>query len=239
MIMGKNIKLKFNDKAILNDLSFSVAKGRITSFIGKSGAGKTTLLKCIANINNDYSGEILLENKNIKKLSNKERVKHIGFVAQQFNLFPNMTVLKNCIHPMMTVLGTTEKEALTKAVDVLESLEIDSLKDEYPSKLSGGQQQRVAIARALCVEPEVLLLDEPTSALDPQSTGSLQNLIKQLKDKGITIALSSHDMPFVKGVFDIVYFLQDGKIVDFVDTQSCDLFKSGKITEFLNHDVEK
>jgi len=235
MIKGENIVLKFGDKIILDGVSFEITKGRITAFIGKSGAGKTSLLKCIAHLNNHYQGLLKLEGKNIKELSNKERVKHIGFVAQQFNLFPHMNALKNCVHPMTSVLGMPEKEAKKRALAVLASLEMTEHQHKYPSQLSGGQQQRVAIARALCMEPEVLLFDEPTSSLDPQSTKSLQGLLKDLLKKGITIAVSSHDMPFVKGILDRVYFLKNGSIVDFADAQISPPKAGGNIDGFLSH----
>jgi polar amino acid transport system ATP-binding protein len=233
MINGKNVSLKLDGKTILDDVSFQVQKGKITSFIGKSGAGKTSLLKCIANLYSDYTGEIKLEQKNIKNLNNKERAQHIGFVSQHLNLFPHMTVLQNCTHPITTVLKTSKEAAHKKAISVLKSLEIESLKNAYPEKLSGGQQQRVAIARALCMEPEVILLDEPTSALDPHSTKSLQGLIKKLHQRGTTIALSSHDMPFVKSTLDCAYFLRNGKIVDQIDVKKEELKSTSPIYEFL------
>ena len=235
MIKGKNIILKKGNKTILSDVSFEIKKGRITSFIGKSGAGKTSLLKCVANLNSDYQGTILLSDKDIKEFSKKQKAKHIGFVAQKFNLFEHMTVLQNCIQPMMIVLGMSKEIATQKAIETLKSLDIEHLKNTYPKKISGGQQQRVAIARALCLEPEALLFDEPTSALDPQSTISLQKLVKQLCDKGITIAMSSHDMFFLKDILDCVYFLQDGKVVDFFDAKDGFWDKSGKIADFISH----
>jgi ABC-type polar amino acid transport system ATPase subunit len=235
MVEGKKISLKIESKVILENVSFQIKKKRITSFIGRSGAGKTSLLKCVSNINNNYSGSISLNQKDIRNLSNKERVQHIGFVSQNFNLFPHMTVLQNCTHPLTTVLKNSNSIANKKALTMLDSLEIKSLKNNFPSKLSGGQQQRVAIARALCMEPEIILLDEPTSALDPQNTKSLQNLIKQLKEQDITIALSSHDMPFVKNILDVIYFLENGKIVDQIDLQINSLPQKGFIHNFLSN----
>ncbi len=235
MIKGNHIVLKYDDKTILRDVSFEIPKGRITAFIGKSGAGKTSLLMCFANLNSHYEGQLLFQDKAIKDFSNKERVKHIGFVAQKFNLFPHMSVLKNCMHPMTTVLGLSEREAEEKALKILKSLDMSEYKTMMPSKLSGGQQQRVAIARALCVEPEVLLFDEPTSALDPESTTSLQELLKDLLKSDVTIVVSSHDMPFIKSILDRVYFLENGKVVDFADMQTEPPAEDGRIFDFLSH----
>lgn len=217
MIKTKNVSLQIGDKTILNNVSCEVAKQRITAFIGHSGAGKTSLLKCIANLNVAYEGTITHDGTPITGLTAQQRVHAIGFVFQQFNLFPHMTVLQNCMHPMIAVLGIDSEKAQAKALLTLKSLGMDFYKDSYPSKLSGGQQQRVAIARALCLDPKVLLFDEPTSALDPQSTKTLQVLLKDLIKTGVTIALSSHDMAFVLGVMDKVYFMSDGQIVEAYD----------------------
>jgi len=236
MIKGDNISLTIEKKTILNDVSFSVEKGRITSFIGKSGAGKTSLLRCMVNLIQDYQGTLTLDGKSIKDLSNKERVKHIGFVAQQFNLFPHMTVLRNCTHPLVKVLDMKADAAEQKGMQVLDSLHIKDLADRHPSKISGGQQQRVAISRAMCMEPEILLFDEPTSALDPESTKSLKELIKELNQKGMTIVLTTHDMPFVKSILDKIYFMDQGKIIESYDVKLDQLKQDGYVAKFLQHE---
>lgn len=235
MIMGKNISLKKNKNLILNNVDFKIEKEKITAFIGKSGAGKTSLLKCIVNLNNDYLGQIFIDNKNIKDLSNKQRAETVGFVSQGFDLFENMNVLKNCIHPMMVVLGFSKEQAINKADEILKSLDIYDLKDSYPKNLSGGQKQRVAIARALCLNSKILFFDEPTSALDPQSSNSLKLLLKKLADSGITIALSSHDTNFLKDLYQTIYFLEDGQIVEFYSNEFDDLNKGGKIFKFITN----
>jgi polar amino acid transport system ATP-binding protein len=239
MIKGKNIILKYGNKTILKNIFFEILKDRITIFLGKSGAGKTSLLRCIANLNSNYTGIISLKNKNVKTFSNKERVKHIGFVAQDFNLFPHMTALENCTHPMITVLGIPRIETEKKALQILKSLDIEELQLMYPKNLSGGQQQRVAIARALCLDPELLLFDEPTSALDPESTKSLQKLVSKLCKRGITIAITSHDMPFVKKILDRIYFFENGEIVDSFDKKSDSPQEKSRIHEFLRHGEEE
>ena len=237
MITGKNLFLEYENKnenkIVLHNVSFEIQKGYITSFIGMSGAGKTTLLKCIANLNNDYTGKILLDGNNIKGFSKKEKIQNIGMVAQHYNLFFNMSVLKNCVHPMMNVLGFSEQKATSKALKILEEFDIASLKDQGPTNISGGQQQRVAIARALCLDSQYILFDEPTSALDPQSSKFLEKLFKDLCAVGKTIILCSHDMSFVNNVSNKIYFMEKGEIVDCLDKKQENIVNSGKIKDFL------
>ena len=235
MVTAKNIIVEIDGKNILKSINFKIAKGRITSFIGKSGSGKTTLLKCVCNLINDYSGSLTLNKKDIRSFATSERVKHIGFVTQHFDLFPNMTVLQNCMYPQIKVLKKSTEQSLAKTMELLKSLDIKDLKNKYPSNISGGQKQRVAIARALCLEPELLLFDEPTSALDPESTNSFKNLLKELINNGVTVALCSHDMPFIRSVLDVVYFMENGEIKEVYDKEK-DLLESKKeLSSFLRY----
>lgn len=233
MIKGNNVSLSIGKKTILDNVSFSIAKGRITTFLGRSGSGKTSIFKCVVNLYKNYTGSITVDSALVRDLSDKDRVSHVGFVAQQFNLFPHMTVLQNCVNPMMHVLGIKQQEAVNKAEDILGMLGVVLLKNMHPANLSGGQQQRVAIARALCLGSNVLLLDEPTSALDPESVKSLQDLLHELVAQGITIALTSHDMPFVKGIIDCIYFVDKGKVIEFVDIQKDSIEPKSNIGQFL------
>ncbi len=240
MVKAKNIVVEIAGKKIIKSVNFEIKKGRVTSFIGRSGSGKTTLLKCICNLINNYSGTLTLSSKKfgskrIKDFSLAERVKHIGFVTQHFDLFPHMTVLQNCLHPQIDVLKRKKEEALLKTELVLESLDIKELANKYPANISGGQKQRVAIARALCLEPELLLFDEPTSALDPESTNSFKNVLKDLVKDGVTVVLCSHDMPFIKSILDIIYFMKDGQIVDTFDKENDILEDKTDLYNFLNH----
>lgn len=212
MIKGAHIDLKLNQNQILKDVSFNIPQGKITAFIGPSGAGKTTLIKCIANLYSTYSGTLLCLDKPIKNFSPKERALAIGYIFQQFNLFPHMTVLENCWLPLKQLYDMPAEQAQEEALVYLTSLGIDTFKNSYPSKLSGGQQQRVAIARALCLKPKLLLLDEPSSALDPQSTLVIAQLLKTLSNNGITLALSSHDMTLVNAIADYTYYVENGSI---------------------------
>ncbi len=233
MITTKNVSLTIKNKAILQNVSISLPKGSITTFIGKSGAGKTSLLKCLAQLYQDYQGDILYENKPLNKLTNKQRAHGIGFVFQQYHLFPHMTVMQNCVQPQVTVLGLTAEQAQAKVTLWLEALGLIAHKNAYPQQLSGGQQQRVAIARALVLEPQVLLFDEPSSALDPQSTKELALLLKSLHKKGITIGLCSHDIPFIKDVLDKVYLLEGGMVIDYHQASDGILAPERPIAKFL------
>lgn len=212
MITGNNIALTLNNKSILHNVSFTLTPGTITAFTGKSGTGKTSLLRCIAQLYQLTNGSIICNGKDITTLTPKQRANTIGFVAQNFNLFPHMTILQNCMSPMITVLGMNKLDAQINATLLLEQLEIAHCASAYPAHISGGQQQRVAIARALGLSPKRLLLDEPTSALDPETTTLLAILLKKLKTKGITIALASHDMSFVESVQDYIYCMKEGGI---------------------------
>lgn len=206
-------------KPILNQVSLTISPRRITSLIGKSGSGKTTLLRCIAGLEDIGQGTITIDSKNSVDLSAQERAGLIGFVFQDFNLFPHMTVLENCMQPLMVVQGKNQQEAAQLALATLNHFDMDTYATSYPSQLSGGQKQRVAIARALALDPKVLLLDEPSSALDPENTAILVKLLKQLCAEGITIVLASQDMAFVRNIQDFLCLVVDGAIVETHDIQ--------------------
>lgn len=228
-----SIRDLFVDKR-LNSISCDIPAGRITTFIGKSGAGKTTILRCIAGLE-DYQGQIILPSgQNMKNLGPKDRAASIGFVFQNFNLFPHLTVLENCMQPLQVVLGLSQELAKEKAKETLELFGMGSYQNSYPTQLSGGQQQRVAIARALVLGPKILLLDEPTSALDPQNTMLLVNLLQRLNKQGITIVVSSQDMGFVRAIQDCMYLVEDGCILqDFDVMRDFDLTSRPLINDFL------
>ncbi len=226
MIRGKNITFIYKNGAkgsvfqpTLSNVSFTIPLGRITAFIGKSGSGKTSLFKCITHLNTPYTGTISYKNSDLAQQLPKQRASMVGFVSQQFDLFPHLSVSQNCIQPLQVVRGITKKEATNIALKVLSQLEMDALKDVYPAQLSGGQQQRVAIARVLCFDPDVLLFDEPTSALDPQNTNTIARIMKDLALQGKAIGITSHDVSFVKEMLDRIYLMQDGTIVDCFDNK--------------------
>lgn len=239
MISGKNISWKYKSKTssslVLKNISFEIRKGRITTFMGQSGAGKTTLLKCIANLNSEYEGIITCNGNDIANFNALERATTIGFVLQQFHLFPHLSVIKNCTYALVNTMRINEVEAVEIAKEILNLLGMQSFLNSFPSQLSGGQQQRVAIARALVLRPEILLLDEPTSALDPESKKDLETILLQLSGKGITIALSSHDMPFIRKVMDYTYFMEQGELIEEWDQKVETLASKEKIKQFLTH----
>jgi len=216
MVNVKNLTVSINNQTILNDVSCSLLPGRITCFIGKSGAGKTTLLKALVDLVYITEGEIVINNTQLNSLSYSKRSEEIGYVFQDFNLFSNLTVLQNCMDPLR-VHGLNVNDAKKRALDTLEQLGMKDYRDKYPSELSGGQQQRVAIARSLCLNPRVLLLDEPTASLDPINTAQLVTILRALRANKLIIGISSQDMNFVKKIFDRVYYIEQGKIVELCD----------------------
>lgn len=157
----------------------------------------------------------------------------VGFVSQKFDLFPHFSVLDNCIYPLIKGTGLATKEAIEKAAILLDRLQMLSFKELFPSQLSGGQQQRVAIARALLLNPKILLLDEPTSALDPDSKSCLENVLRHLNEEGTTIALSSHDIPFVRKIADSLHFMENGSIAEVWECNDEPLASKRKIKEFI------
>lgn len=243
MLTANNLTIKNNNKLLLSSLSCSLEPGKIVGFIGKSGAGKTTLLRALASIKNlknynsnleQVSGLIEINNKNILDLSEEEQSQELGYIFQDFNLFNNLTVLENCIDPLLIRLinGNTKlsnkiiSDKLNikiKAIKILEQLGMAEYLDKYSSELSGGQKQRVAIARALCLQPKILLLDEPTASLDPENTQILVNILKDLVNNGLAIGLSTQDISFANKIFDSVYYLESGRILEF-----CENFKDIK-----------
>lgn len=237
IIKGKNIHMQYpgSRKPILKNVHFTIEEKRCTLFIGKSGSGKTSLLKCLSHLFSSYEGSIEYFGKPIREMSNSERVGALGFVSQQFNLFPHMTVLENCLHPQVHVLKRETGEAKEDILQIMEKLEIASLCDRFPHEISGGQQQRVAIARALGMRPKILLLDEPSSALDPESTAQLQKLLHNLKEQGITLVLSTHDMHFAKKLLDRTYFMENGRIVESFDKETEEIPKDSMTYQFIHN----
>lgn len=234
MVIARNLSLRYssNQSPILNDISVAFPAGRITVLLGKSGAGKTSLLRCIAGLEKPVQGNILVDGKDLALLKAPQRASLVGIVFQQFNLFPHLTVLRNCMQPLMINKKMFAAEAQTRAIHYLQLVEMEAFTHRYPSQLSGGQQQRVALARALCLEPRVLLLDEPTSALDPASTRTLQRLLLQLASQELSIVISSHDMEFVRSVLDRAYLIDQGTIADESDVKNA-LGQGWKINQFL------
>ena len=212
-----NLKKSFGSFDVLKGVSFSLEQGQVLAIIGSSGSGKTTLLRCLNFLETPDEGEILVNGKVLtgSHLSDeqiRENRLHFGLVFQNFNLFPQYTVLENItLAPTLLKQGSPQ-EISQKALKLLEKVGLTQKKDAYPYQLSGGQQQRVAIARALALSPQVLCFDEPTSALDPELTGEVLRVIRGLKDKDNTMIVVTHEMEFARSVADVIIYMADGVI---------------------------
>ena len=216
ILQVKHLSKTFGKHEVLRDIDFSVNEGDVTSIIGASGSGKSTLLRCINLLETPSSGEILYHGANIDKIKGGASAyrSHVGMVFQSFNLFNNMTVLKNCMIGQTKVLGKSRAEAKETAMKYLEKVGMEPYINAKPSQLSGGQKQRVAIARALAMNPEVLLFDEPTSALDPQMVGEVLEVMRTLAGEGLTMIVVTHEMAFARDVSSHVVFMADGVICE-------------------------
>lgn len=216
VLQVKHLSKTFGKHEVLRDIDFSVNSGDVTSIIGASGSGKSTLLRCINLLETPSSGEILYHGANIDKIKGGASAyrSHVGMVFQSFNLFNNMTVLKNCMIGQTKVLGKSRAEAKETAMKYLEKVGMEPYINAKPSQLSGGQKQRVAIARALAMNPEVFLFDEPTSALDPQMVGEVLEVMRTLAGEGLTMIVVTHEMAFARDVSSHVVFMADGVICE-------------------------
>lgn len=208
----------YNGEAIkaLDGVSAGIKKGEVVVVIGPSGSGKSTFLRSLNLLEEPTSGKVIFEGNEItdpKTNINLHRQK-MGMVFQHFNLFPNMTVLKNMTLAPIKLLKVSKADAEKKALELLERVGLGDRASAYPAQLSGGQKQRVAIVRALCMNPQVMLFDEPTSALDPEMVGEVLAVMKQLAAEGMTMVCVTHEMGFAKEVADRVIFMADGKIVE-------------------------
>jgi len=214
-----NLRKSFGSTQVLKGVSFSLEQGQVLAIIGSSGSGKTTLLRCLNFLETPDEGEILVNGKvltgaQLTEEQIRENRLHFGLVFQNFNLFPQYTVLENItLAPTLLKQGSAQG-IQDKALKLLEKVGLSQKKDAYPCQLSGGQQQRVAIARALALSPHVLCFDEPTSALDPELTGEVLRVIRGLKDKDNTMIVVTHEMEFARSVADVVIYMADGAIVE-------------------------
>lgn len=207
----KNISKTFNKNKVLNNFSLNAEEGEIISIIGPSGVGKSTLLRCINGLEKIDSGEILINNKSLKikkyKISKQANLE-IGLVFQDYNLFPQYSVIKNITLPLTEVLKIDKKEAVIKAKELLKKMDLLSKQNAYPFELSGGEKQRVAIARAIATNPKIICFDEPTSALDPKLVEQVFKIIKELAKTGKTIIIVTHDIQFAKEISNKIVELE-------------------------------
>lgn len=198
----KNISKSYKNKKVLDNFSLDVKKGEIISIIGPSGAGKSTLLRCINGLETLEKGEIIIDNKVSKKQISKQANLEIGLIFQDYNLFPQYTVLQNITLPLTMILRKSKTEAVSQARTILTKLSLQDKESSYPYELSGGEKQRVAIARAIATNPKILCLDEPTSALDPKLVKQIYNIIKNLANQGKAILIVTHDIEFAERISD-------------------------------------
>ena len=237
MIDVKNLKKSFGDLEVLKGVSQHISKGERVVLIGPSGSGKSTFLRCLNLLETPTSGEIIFEGQSItdEKCDINQIRQKMGMVFQHFNLFPNMTILRNItLAPVRTKLMTKE-QAEKEARELLKRVGLEDKADSYPAQLSGGQKQRIAIVRALCMKPEVMLFDEPTSALDPEMVGEVLDVMKELAKSGMTMVCVTHEMGFAREVADRVLFMDEGVIVE--EGTPAEIFgapKEKRTQDFLN-----
>ncbi|WP_442489413.1 amino acid ABC transporter ATP-binding protein [Halomonas litopenaei] len=215
-VVMQDVVKYYGDFAALTDVNLSVESGERIVICGPSGSGKSTLIRTINQLEEIHSGTIVVDGieltaggKNVAKVR-----EDVGMVFQNFNLFPHMTVLENCILSPMKTKKVSRAEAEETARHYLERVKIPEQADKYPAQLSGGQQQRVAIARALCMKPRIMLFDEPTSALDPEMVKEVLDTMIDLAGEGMTMMCVTHEMEFAKAVADRIVFMDAGKIVE-------------------------
>ena len=208
----------FGEFQVLADIDLAVRAGERIVVCGPSGSGKSTLIRCINHLERVQKGRIVVDGIELTGQGRHKRVsavrREVGMVFQQFNLFPHLTVLENCMLAPVHTRGTPKAEAEATAMKYLERVRIPEQAGKYPSQLSGGQQQRVAIARSLCMSPKIMLFDEPTSALDPEMVKEVLDTMIGLAEDGMTMLVVTHEMGFARSVADRVIFMADGRIVE-------------------------
>jgi ABC-type polar amino acid transport system ATPase subunit len=225
IVRVEGVEKYFGDHQVLRGIDLEVRQREAVMIIGRSGSGKTTLLRCINFLEEPTVGAVEIDGLRLeadplhsRSRRHQERIRQMrlraGMLFQDFNLFPHMTALGNCIEAPMQVLGKPRAEAVERADYFLEVVGLVDKRDEYPSRLSGGQKQRVAIARALCMDPKVLLFDEPTSALDPELIGEVLRVMEDLAHGGTTMIVVTHEMHFAREAADRVVFMEDGRVLE-------------------------
>ena len=230
IIETEGVRVNFGDFWALKGVDIKVRRGEIIVILGPSGSGKSTYIRTLNRLQPHSGGTIKIDGITIDEDTSVKDLKYIrsevGFVFQQFNLFPHLTIMENITLAPMKVKGMTKNEAEAKAMELLERVGIPEQAYKYPSGLSGGQQQRVAIARALAMDPKIMLFDEPTSALDPEMIKEVLDVMKDLARRDITMIVVTHEMGFAKEVADQMIFMDEGMIVEKADTK--DFFANPK-----------
>ena len=234
-----NMRKRFSENAVLQDISMSVEKGQVVSIIGPSGSGKSTLLRCATLLETMDGGDLIYLGKYAAKDDGKKSVyaspadlkrvrSTFGLVFQNFNLFPHYTVLRNIAEAPVLIGKRNRDEVFETARELLRKMGLSDKESAYPCQLSGGQQQRVSIARALAMKPEILFFDEPTSALDPELTGEILHVIRDLAAEKMTMVIVTHEMQFARDVSDHLIFMDGGVIVE-----------QGEPHEIINHPAQE
>ncbi len=203
MLELKNISKKFKDRQILSDFNLTVEENKILAIVGPSGGGKTTLLRMLAGLEKIDSGEIIYNGESLP-IDELEKRNLLGFVFQDFQLFPHLTVLENLVLSPIKTMNMAKNDAEKKAIELLEKLGLDKQVNNYPTSLSGGQRQRVALARAMMIDPKIIGYDEPTSALDPELRLEVEKLILKNRELGITQIVVTHDLQFAENIADSI-----------------------------------
>ena len=221
MIEIKHLNKYFGDLHVLKDINLTVKRGEKLVMIGPSGSGKSTLIRCVDYLEEPTSGEVVIDGTPLTKKNHLEMArKYSSMVFQQFNLYPNMTVLGNLTLAPIKLQKKSKEEATEIAIAALKRVGMAHKAGEYPQNLSGGQQQRIAIARALCTKQPIILFDEPTSALDPELTGEVLTVMRRLADEGRTMLVVTHEMDFARHVANRVVFMDTGVIVEQADAET-------------------
>ena len=218
IIETKGVKVNFGDFWALKGIDMKVNRGEIIVVLGPSGSGKSTFIRTLNRLQPHSAGTVSIDGINIDEdttVADLKKVRaEVGFVFQQFNLFPHLTIMENITLAPMKVKGASKREAEAKALELLERVGIPEQAYKYPSELSGGQQQRVAIARALAMDPKIMLFDEPTSALDPEMIKEVLDVMKELAQSGMTMIVVTHEMGFAKEVADRVILFDEGMLIE-------------------------
>ncbi|RLF06902.1 MAG: peptide ABC transporter ATP-binding protein [Thermoprotei archaeon] len=216
VLLVEGLKAGYGDRVVLRGVDLSVKRGEKVVIMGPSGSGKSTLLKCIVRLVEPWAGRIVLDGEEVTSNSvdlRKIRAK-TGFVFQQYNLFPHMSVLRNLTLPLEVVKKLPKEEAERRALKLLRMLGLEEFADKYPLQLSGGQQQRVAIARALAMDPVLLLLDEPTSALDPELRYEVLETLFEIAKQGRSMLIVTHELDFAEAAADRLVLLDNGVVIE-------------------------
>lgn len=222
MIHFMNVNKWFGKLHVLDNINFHVKQGEVAVICGPSGSGKSTLIRCINKLEPINSGQIIVDNMPVHdSRTNITRLRaEIGFVFQQFNLYPHMTALQNITIAPVKVRKMSKADAESLAMGLLEKVGIHDRAHHYPAQLSGGQQQRVAIARGLAMKPKIMLFDEPTSALDPEMINEVLDVMRKLAHEGMTMVVVTHEMGFAREVANTVVFMDEGQIIEKQDPES-------------------